>query len=85
MVRIMRAPYSDNPDALIALITHMAAGKYTHRTAQGLSRDTSMSGAEVGKTLKTFKGLFRKPSKAPSDGVLKYGLHLRYAREQVGG
>lgn len=81
----MKASYSDSLDTLIALVTQMAMGKYTHRTPAGLSKDASIDEAEIRRTLEAFNGMFRKPSVPSSDGNPRYGLHLRYAREQAAG
>jgi hypothetical protein len=76
-----RTDYAKNYDILMALVTHLAVGKWSGRQPKGLAKDLSIDEASIRPVLKTFKGLFRESVALSKDhGEPSYSLHLRYAR-----
>jgi hypothetical protein len=76
--------YAKNYEVLMALVTHLAVGKWPSRQPKGIAKDLSIDADSIRSVLKTFKGLFRESQGVSRDhGEPFYSLHLRYAR--VGG
>lgn len=72
--------YSKDLDILTAVIAQLAVGKFSQRTPNGLSRDTSISESEIERVLVEYKSLFRVASKPKKNTTeCPYSLHLRYA------
>lgn len=71
---MLKRKYSKDIATLIALISNLALGKYSRRSVEGLSKDTSIEEDEIKGILVHYKSLFRKSSKSN-----KYSLHIRHA------
>ena len=80
----MKNRYYHDLDTLVALISHLAVGRASQRTPNGLSRDLSIDEATIIRVLDDYKALFRKASK-PKPGAEQepYSLQLRYALQYV--
>ncbi|UPJ96397.1 hypothetical protein IVB07_02160 [Bradyrhizobium sp. 172] len=76
-----RPDYAKNHEVLMAVVTHLAVGKWPSRQPRGIANDLSISIESVRSVVTTFKGLFRESKKRSRDhGDPLYSLHLRYAR-----
>src|SRR3954471_1173926 len=74
--------YNRNYETLMALVTHLGAGKWPMRQPKGIAKDLSIDESEIRAVLQEFKGLFRQSVKASKDhGDHFYSLQLRYARQ----
>lgn len=79
----MRHPsYSKNLDSLIAVVTHIAAGRDDKRTAQGIAASAQIDPKKVAYVLQSFPGLFKRYQDAKGkNGEAFYTLHVRYAEK----
>jgi hypothetical protein len=74
--------YNRNYETLMAVVTHLAVGKWATRQPKGIANDLSIDESEVRTVLKEFKGLFREFTKTSKDhGDHFYALHLRHSRQ----
>jgi hypothetical protein len=79
-------PYTDNFDALVALLTHLANTDRESRTVPNMARDLGLDEHQVRKVLQQFTGLFRKSRTVDKkNGEPFYTVHLRYARRKRDG
>jgi hypothetical protein len=73
--------YAENYEILMAVVTHLAVGKWPSRQPKGIAKDLSIDVESIRPVLKAFKGLFRESQGLSKDhGEPFYSLHLRYAR-----
>jgi hypothetical protein len=81
---LRKLDYAKNHEILMAVVTHLAVGKWPSRQPKGIANDLSIDPEAIRSVLKTFKGLFRESKGRSRDhGEPLYSLHLRFAR--VGG
>ena len=77
-----RPDYANNYEILVAVVTHLAVGRWPSRQPKGIAKDLSIDDVDsIRSVLKTFKGLFRESKGVSKDhGEPLYSLHLRHAR-----
>jgi hypothetical protein len=80
-----QTPYSDNFDALIALVTHLSSTPRKSRRIPRLAHDLGLSEDQVRAVLEGFKGLFRKSHTTDEAGQHFYTVQLRFARRGLEG
>jgi hypothetical protein len=77
--------YSENFDAIIALLTHLSNCDQESRTVPHMATNLGLDAEIVRKVLDGFPGFFRRSKKRDAVNEPYYTVHMRYARRKVDG